>query len=529
MDLDYKFPICNILSTSPKISINTAIAINIKNNINYFASNTDNSNKIIKIVEIPNDIKNHNYKGTYNYNNIPAINFKFSTSGKYKYSFYLKDEKYKTFSNICSGTINVFSCYESCFSCLESSNKTQHKCIKCSTDNGYFRLEKNTIKPFNCYNSKTIKELSDGYYLYISSSEKYWKNCFSKCKECEELGNEIDNKCTLCKDGLIWDSYNLNNCVTKCDKYWRRDDNKIDHICLDKCNNDYPYEVEDTYECVNSCMSANNNGKIYYYYNGKCILKCPDNTLSDRFTSTCHLISNFDDFYNGITNYIISINPPSNIYIYNDTINFILFNSTDESIEDYKSYCEKYNMAILNLNECFEELRKEYQIAEYLYFYVALFNFKRSDTNTPQFDFIIYNQYGVKYRNEICNEIKISKSFKNNIVSSDLINKYTNSNIDTIYYSKSNKFYNDICFTCSNDSYDILLEDRYEIFHNNTNYYFCEDNCNITDINFSNFRVDCVCSNISSFNEYNKKEYGIYKEEKIIYDKNFQFMKCSNL
>ncbi len=207
----------------------------------------------------------------------------------------------------------------------------------------------------------------------------------------------------------------------------------------------------------------------------------------------------------------------------------ILFNSTDEGIENYKNYCEEYNMAILNLNKCFEELRKEYQIAKYLYFYVALLNFKRNGTNTPQFDFIIYNQYGVKYRNEMCNEIKISKSFKNNIVSSDLINKYTNSNIDTIYYSKSNKFYNDICFTCSNDSYDILLEDRYEIFHNNTNYYFCEDNCNITNINFSNFRVDCVCSNISSFNEYNKKEYGIYKEEKIIYDKNFQFMKCSNL
>ena len=48
MDLDYKFPICNILSTSPKISINTAISINIINDITYFASDTDNSKKIIK-------------------------------------------------------------------------------------------------------------------------------------------------------------------------------------------------------------------------------------------------------------------------------------------------------------------------------------------------------------------------------------------------------------------------------------------------------------------------------------------------
>ena len=47
-------------------------------------------------------------------------------------------------------------------------------------------------------------------------------------------------------------------------------------------------------------------------------------------------------------------------------------------------------MAILNLNKCFEELRNEYQTTEYLNFYIALFNIKRSDTLTSQFDFIIY-------------------------------------------------------------------------------------------------------------------------------------------
>ena len=119
------------------------------------------------------------------------------------------------------------------------------------------------------------------------------------------------------------------------------------------------------------------------------------------------MLNNFDDFYNGISNYIKSIHPPSNIYIYNDTIDFILFNSTEKGIENYKSYCEKYNMAILNLNECFEELRKQYQSTEYLNFYVGLFNLKRSDTLTPQFDFIIYDKNGIKYKNEICKEIKV--------------------------------------------------------------------------------------------------------------------------
>ena len=111
-------------------------------------------------------------------------------------------------------------------------------------------------------------------------------------------------------------------------KYWRRDTDKIEHICIDKCNTDYPYLVVDTNECVSSCINANVNGKIYYYYKEKCYSKCPENTLPDGLNSKCHEINDFDNFYKGITNYIISVNPPSNIYIYNDNMNFILYNST---------------------------------------------------------------------------------------------------------------------------------------------------------------------------------------------------------
>ena len=37
--------------------------------------------------------------------------------------------------------------------------------------------------------------------------------CYSKCKIYEELGNETDNKYNKCKEGLILDIYNKNNCV----------------------------------------------------------------------------------------------------------------------------------------------------------------------------------------------------------------------------------------------------------------------------------------------------------------------------
>jgi hypothetical protein len=47
----------------------------------------------------------------------------------------------------------------------------------------------------------------------------------------------------LISDNLILD-YNINNCAIKYNKYWRRNDNKIDYICLKKCNNYYPYKLK---------------------------------------------------------------------------------------------------------------------------------------------------------------------------------------------------------------------------------------------------------------------------------------------
>ena len=66
---------------------------------------------------------------------------------------------------------------------------------------------------------------------------------------------------------------------------------------------------------------------------------------------------------------------------------------------------------------------------------------KEHDTLTPQFDFIIYDKNGIKYKNEICNEIKISKSFKDSSLINDLYEKFKNKNINTLFYSKENKFF----------------------------------------------------------------------------------------
>ena len=454
--------------------------------------------------------------------------FNFPIGGEYTYSYISYDTDYYLLSGVCSGSIKIRECYQSCKKCSENGNSLTHRCNNCLT--GYFPLEErvsDTTK--NCYNSTTILELNNGYYLASLSSTdstQVWKECFNTCKKCSSFGDSSNHLCLSCKNGYILDSYIENNCVVSCDKFWHRDTNKINHICINECNEDYPYLVLETNECVNSCISANNFGKNYYFYDGKCISECPENTLPDALSGGCHELNNFDNFYKGIVNYIISVNHPSNIYIYNENINFVLYNSTESGIKEYKNLIDKYNITYLNLDECLNQIRSSNFIYENYVFYIALFEFKRNDVMTPQYNFILYNQYGVKYKNEMCNNISITKSFKNSTLMDYVFEKYKNDHIDILYYSKSNKFYNDICVKCSNDSYDILLEDRYELFHNNSNYYFCEENCNITNIDLENYKVDCICSNLSSFNEYSKTTYKRYKEDKIIEDKNFQFMKC---
>ena len=508
----------------------------INTNINIYGTINDCRNMQIKIFKLPS-------KGTFKYLNSgssenivttqyysfidEAIIFNFQTGGTYSYSFIIYDSINELISDIYSVTITIYTCNESCLHCSTSTTPSDHKCVKCISE--YYYLEGRNIDPFNCYNSTTILELTNGYYLTSDSSTppiKFWKECYRTCKTCIELGNGTEHKCKTCQTGLIFDIYHQNNCVTSCNKYWRRDTDKIEHICIDKCDTDYPYLVIDTNECVSSCINANNNEKIYYYYKEKCYSKCPQNTLPDGLNSKCHEINDFDNFYKGITNYIISVNPPSNIYVYNDNINYAFYNSTENGKKEYKNLIDKYNITYLNLDECLNEIRKSNIIYKNYVFYIALFEFKRNDVMTPQFDFILYNQYGVKHQNEICKNVSVTKSFKNSTLMDYVFEKYKNDSIDILYYSKSNKFYNDICVKCSNDSYDILLEDRYELYHNNSNYYFCEENCNITNIDLENYKVDCVCSNLSSFSEYSQKSYKKYKEEKVIKDKNFQVMKC---
>ena len=79
------------------------------------------------------------------------------------------------------------------------------------------------------------------------------------------------------------------------------------------------------------------------------------------------------------------------------------------------------------------------------------------------------------------------------------------------------------------DSYDVLINDRFEYYYNNQIYYFCEDICNAQSIKIDlhNSRIECVCTGKSNFTTYNKQNFQKHKKySQNCKDTFLQFFKC---
>ena len=225
----------------------------------------------------------------------------------------------KAYTKECQIGLNIKPCYKSCDLCSKdnnSSNKTQHNCIKCKNDyypspeknencysnddkeiNWYFNTNSNKFSLCNekcksCFgpNENECTSCSKGLYLENGSckdncSEGYSKiklnegdyflceECYKNCKTCSKIGIDTDMECETCKDEYI--KYQ-NNCYKISDQstktfYFDENDNKATN-CFEKFQ---LYIKEDSYECIDKIE------KGYYISNPDTgvLSKCYDNCL----------------------------------------------------------------------------------------------------------------------------------------------------------------------------------------------------------------------------------------------------------
>ena len=169
-------------------------------------------------------------------------------------------------------------CIQNCFGILSPSEDI------CYTNTENFKCPQNTQK--GIYNGKIKCECK--YKYYFDSNNK--KICLNETEKCPSDYNYFipdKNQCTInCNDyPIIFDNNCLNRCPgsmkptddnksCKCEKNWYKTiEDK--YICLSKdevCNNEYPYLIEETSECVEKCDKTN----YEIFYDNKCISSCGD-------------------------------------------------------------------------------------------------------------------------------------------------------------------------------------------------------------------------------------------------------------
>ena len=158
---------------------------------------------------------------------------------------------------------NCQRCNESCYNCYQ---KFQEKpspntyCIKCDYDNNYFHFEGDERICIS-NNTRWYWKLVFGRAIYLDKDpgedKKHlwrWRFCHPNCEECSEGGDDNDNKCDLCRNGLFF----------FCNQ---TDGNGIPGSCHSDCVNNGFYSTKDEKgrekccECLDHCKECKNATK----------------------------------------------------------------------------------------------------------------------------------------------------------------------------------------------------------------------------------------------------------------------------
>ena len=208
----------------------------------------------------------------------------------------------------CKVGLRTPECLDQCYSCTEKGTKEHHFCLGCVNDTFYEEEDPTAVnegygKPHfchrcniscsSCYGPFMLKPITttnckkcdydNNYFHFVddertcisNETKKYWEGvigsaiyldktpgedkkhlwrwryCHTNCAECFEKGDDVDNKCWKCKDGLyFWCNQTVGN--------------GIPGSCHRDCVNNGFYEtfVEDRYkccECLDGCKECDNS------------------------------------------------------------------------------------------------------------------------------------------------------------------------------------------------------------------------------------------------------------------------------
>ena len=189
------------------------------------------------------------------------------------------------------------------------------------------------------------------------------------------------------------------------------------------------------------------------------------------------------------------------------------------------------NLSSLNLGECEQILRKQYNIPTTETFIILLVDIKNDKSFTNDVQYEVYDEQG-KYLN-LSNCKLYPPTINYPIVHPEYLNiqlgkEMMEKNIDI--YNLKDPFFNDVCYKYNEKGKDITLDDRQINFYQEIN--LCKNECEYVGIDYIEMRINCKCQPITNI-DLDKSDLNseiTYNEiDKVIKNSlriNFKIFKC---
>ena len=275
-------------------------------------------------------------------------------------------------------------CYKSCKNCEKEGNEIENNCLECKL---VYRFEIHYNKYKNCYNSCQ-------YYHYFDKNDNitYCTNdsvCpFNYNKLIEDKGECIISCEKEIKYKYEFNSKCYNHCPNNSKK--RENDEDLSYLSLDKnyfckpiCNEDKPFEVIYTQECVENC-------DYKAIQNQLCILN-----YKNYITEDDENVKIYDNLLKSIEDKFISDDyNTTNLENGNDDIiELDKIKITLTTTENQKNGDKNINVTTLDLKDCEKILKNTYHIPSNELLYIKKIDVVQEGMKIPKIEYEVYTKY----------------------------------------------------------------------------------------------------------------------------------------
>ena len=293
-------------------------------------------------------------------------------------------------------------------------------------------------------------------------------------------------KLIIDSNGIIECPEEKNSSFENCIYYHYYNETEKKYICTKdlKCPKEYYLLIKEKSECISDCEK---DDKYNYEFQDECYEYCPLGTKQYKENSfLCVFKENtIQEIENNFVDYITN-NNLNDLELKNKKLSYKYNDITFEMTSSHNEKLDSNSTIIIAKNECELKLKKYYNISlnDHLYFFKVIIPEKGKKIPKMKYS-CFYPLYGI---NNALVELNIS------ICQDEKVKIYNKINITTDInkYDINSQYYKSLCYTSDDDKYDLILNDRKEIYNNN-NLSICQDNCIFLDYDYNNQAALCSC------------------------------------